>query len=91
MKKLIAAIVPFLGGCVTSSPYVPVVEFGIGYEMPNRVIGDQGFDGIFRVRQPIVPGKVFLGYSHVSAINGKDIGTLDQIEFLVQMPLSLDR
>lgn len=91
MKRLLAAFLPLLGGCVTTSPYVPEVEFGVGYEMPNRVIGDQGYDGIFRIRQPLWPEKLYLNYSHVSAINGRDVGTLDQIELTVRMPLRLER
>lgn len=91
MKKTIFLMPFLLAGCVSTSPYVPVVELGVGYEMPNRVIGDQGVVGIFRVHQPLVPEKVFLGYSHVSSMNGRDVGTLDQFEFFVRMPLSLER
>lgn len=78
-------------GCVSTSSYVPTVELGLGREMPNRIIGGCGTTGIFRVHQPLVPEKVFLGYNHVSAIGCSDSGTLDQFEFFVRMPLRLDR
>lgn len=91
MNILVALLAIFIVGCVSNSPYVPSVDLGLGYEMPNRVIGENGKVGIFRVQQPLVPEQIFVGYSHVSAIDGRDIGTIDQVEFFVRFPLKLDR
>jgi hypothetical protein len=91
MKKTIVVLFILLSGCVSTSPYVPSIDLGIGHELPNRIIGDRGLTGIIRVQQPLVPDKVFLGYTHVSEIAGPDNGTLDQLEFFVRMPLRLER
>lgn len=80
-----------VSGCVSTSPYVPTVDLGIGREFPNRIIGDEGVTGILRVQQPLVPNKIFLGYTHVSELGGPDKGTLDQVEFFVRFPLAVER
>lgn len=89
-KLLICSAVLVLSACVSDSAYVPAVDFGVGYEMQSRIIGDKGYTGIIRFQQPVVPGKAFLGYTHVSEL-GHDRGTLDQFEFYVRMPLALER
>lgn len=90
MKVLLLSVL-FLCGCVSTSPYVPTVDLGIGHEFQNRIIGDKGLTGIIRIQQPLVPGRIFLGYTHVSELGAPDRGTLDQVEFFVRFPLAVER
>lgn len=91
MKIIFLVLATAISGCVSNSPYVPIVELGIGHEFPSRIIGEGGVTGIFRVQQPLVPDKVFLGYTHVSELGAPDRGTLDQVEFFVRFPLAVDK
>lgn len=92
LMGLVVAVVLFwlllqLTGCTVSRAYQPTLELGMGVEVSDPVVGRDPV-GIIRFRQPLIPGRLHLGFQHLSSIpDYRDRTSVNQVELTVTLPL----
>jgi hypothetical protein len=76
-----------LSGCAVSREYAPRLELGMGVEVSDPVVGRDPV-GIIRFNQPLIPGRLHLGFQHLSSIpDYRDRTSVNQVELIVTVPL----
>lgn len=79
-----------VSGCTVTREYRPYMEVGMAYDFPKTVGSNPAC--IVRVRQPVLPERVTVSYTHHSSCRDLyDRNTVDQIEVTATIPLGRAR
>jgi hypothetical protein len=83
---LLAGALFVVSGCSVTPAYRPWMEIGMAYDASHTVGSDPAC--IVRIRQPLIPDRLFVGYEHHSSCRDQDDkNVIDQIEVMAKIPL----
>lgn len=87
---LIGGVLLIVSGCAVSPEYRPWLEAGIAADRANTVGSNPAC--IVRVRQPVWPGRIVVGFEHHSSCpDQRDRGEINQWEVMAIIPLGRDQ
>jgi hypothetical protein len=88
VTTLATASAAVLCACAVDPRWSPELELAVGREVSTPDIGGS-VTGVARLRQPLIPGRLYLGYEHISALGTAADTHLDQVELILRVPLPI--